>query len=491
MKKLVSVLLLVLIFVCLAACGGTEAVRSAPAATDAPVSAKTPFDFSGCWSCDGILSGDEQLDAGEVESAAGMDAAYTLSFELLDDFAVVTYMGNSMRCAYECTDSTLTLTSDLGDGFTFTFTPEEDGRLSFAGGDLGTLCLSRVDERPEALSSQLHCYFLPDYTREESSALANFMAQGLYTTDGSSFFGIMCERSSSRFGLCSLSLSVDEYGIPLVSEGKLLSARSAPQYLNVDSDHIYYLNRGATDGSDYSLCRIGKDGTDPLVIADDAYSYVQLVGSKLFYCDDDYRYRSVNLDGSGEELVFDKEIYYAYQVKPGLLMYQDDADSESLHLRDLETGADMRIAMGRVYDYGIIGNYLYFAKINEAAEIYDEDICSLYRMDLTRPCLEYSDDGELLFAYSYERSDKNIDDLIFAYPDMLYARNFAQASPDEWLSLSLEPDYVLRFSVLYRDDDWLIYANRSAKNSDIISIINFCSIESGSVVSYLDVEDIE
>lgn len=301
---------------------------------------------------------------------------------------------------------------------------------------------------------------------------------------------MLSERSSHRFGLCSFSLSADEGGAPVVIGAKLLSAQSAPQYVDLHGSDIYFLYREAGDEGGRSVCRIGKDGSGLVTVADDAYGYVQLVGDRLFYCDSSHKYRSVGLDGSGGELVFDREIYMAYQVKPGLLMYQDDADGESLHLRDLETGADMRIAAGRIYDYGIIGNYLYFAKIDGAADNGWDDICRIYRMDLTRPSPEYSDSGDLLFAYKYERSENLIGSSLYAFPDMLYSLNCVRATPDEWETLSCAGDYFLRTLVLYRDANRFIYSDLDSGDNSYVSMINFCSVGSGRASPYLYVEDV-
>lgn len=67
------------------------------------------------------------------------------------------------------------------------------------------------------------------------------MTRGQYAADGDTFFGVLSERSSHRFGLCSFSLSADEGSAPVVSGAKLLFAQSAPQYVNPHGSDIYFL----------------------------------------------------------------------------------------------------------------------------------------------------------------------------------------------------------------------------------------------------------
>lgn len=46
----------------------------------------------------------------------------------------------------------------------------------------------------------------------------------------------------------------------------------------------------------------------------------------------------MGLDGKNKETVLDKGVFYPYQVSSKFLIYQDDADGETLHVYNMEDG---------------------------------------------------------------------------------------------------------------------------------------------------------
>ncbi|MCQ2558516.1 MAG: DUF5050 domain-containing protein [Oscillospiraceae bacterium] len=507
MKKLFALLLALAMLFSLAACGSAPAaaeVTPVPADTDArpdapgEVQEAAAFDFSGYWVCSGMRAGDTEMDGDQLLGMFGVSPDEVLSVDLTGDQAIVSLMGQGFRAgwAHSAQEEAVILSADpamLGDGvegLEISLNLEEDGRLSCRQ-PLGTLLLSRADDRPQALARQLNLYFMPGYTAEESAALANSGRECMYITDGSTFYGRLSQRSTNRSGLCSFTLSMDDNGVwPVLSEPKVLLTSTNAYYLNLVDGKLYFQRVDIAAGYASSICRMNPDGSDLETLVEDAGDYLQVVGDRMFYCSADWRYCSADLNGNHAEVLFDREVYNCYQVKPGLLMYQDDADHESLHLRDLNTGDDMRIAMGRIYGYGITGNTLFFAKIDESAELQAPNhICRLYRMDLTRPIAQYSESGELLFAYVYEVGDNIMGDSISVLPDMLYANNHAQCEPENWRSLSDDSYNTLAQMFRYRDDDWVIFENISKQGK--LKGFDFTSVRTGHCTSYLCSDDIK
>lgn len=507
MKKFLALALALVMLFSLAACGkATVGTEGMPGLDDYDTHPDGPggmeeavdFDFSGCWVCDGMRAGDTEMDSDQLLSMFGVSPDELLSVEIMGDNAIVSLMGQGFRAG--CTDSeydeAVILSADPGmlgegvEGFDITLTLEDDGRLSCSQ-QLGTLLLSRVDARPEALARQLSLYFLPDYTPEESAALANFGAEGMYVIDGDTIYGRLAQLSFLKSCLASATLSMDIDNVwPKLSSPKVLLPTTTAKYLNLIDGQLYFLCVNNAADNARSICRINTDGSGLETLIEDAEDYMQIVGGRIYYCNSDYRYCSADLDGNDVNVLFDKEVYCCAQVKPGLLMYQDDADNESLHLRDLDTGADIRIAMGRVYGYGITGNTLFFTKIDDDTYIQAKNhICRLYRMDLTKPIPQYSENGELLFAFAYEVGDNNMGDGISVLSDMLYSNNRGQAELDNWKSLSDDSYFYIGYELKYCDDDWYIF--QTTNSNDRISGFDFYNAQTGHCTTYLNTEDIQ
>lgn len=509
MKKLISMLIVLAMLFSLAACGsssGSGGERSESgkvkyqSAPDGPGGVLEPerFDFSGCWVCDGLRSGETEMSASDLKSMLGINPDEIFCVEIFDGYAIAYFMGEGLRlnCERSEDEDAVILSLDpaafgedagLGD---LTLRLESDGRLSFEE-ELGTLLLKGVDRRPDALAGQLNLYFCPDYTDDQTLSLAHFIAYGEYIKIGDTFYGKLAQDSTRRMTLCSFTLSMDSNNVwPEISNVSVLVEDCVAMFLTEVNGMLYFVNYDMANNEDYSICRINPDGSGFEVLIEDASDFMQIVGDRIYYCNDDYSYCSAKLDGSDAKVVINHEMYYPYQVQPGLLFFQDDADHESLHMMDLETGADMRVATGRIYDYGILGNYLYFTRVDEETDIQtDGCVCRMYRMDLTMPYPEYTEDGEILFAYRYEVSDLNIGDSLTVYPDMIHTNNYGMAEPEKWNTIADDSYYSLNDRTLYRDEDWYIIENKSS--AGYITGIDFYSVHNAHGSTYLYVEDIK
>ena len=84
------------------------------------------------------------------------------------------------------------------------------------------------------------------------------------------------------------------------------------------------------------------------------------------------------LDGSNQEVVLSKEVYYPYIIN-NKLFYQDDNDQETEHVYDLTTKEDVRVTNEKTYCFLAYGHYGYYIH----ADIYSEQYSgSLRRVDL-------------------------------------------------------------------------------------------------------------
>ncbi len=210
-----------------------------------------------------------------------------------------------------------------------------------------------------------------DFTPEETAAMSTFMSGGFYTVDGDSVFGeVYSTDGTPEFARLDL---VQNGSFADVEKHTVLEKGVVPQYVTVYGDDVYYIH-GGDNGS--GLYRVPKEGGTPELLIEDAAAYLQIRGDKLYYSDSNYTFRKAELDGSKSEAVLDKEIYYPYFVNDQWLLYQDDADDESLHLCHVLSGTDVVLSLVPGYSPVIFGTDLYFKASSNGEK-------TLAKMDMT------------------------------------------------------------------------------------------------------------
>lgn len=88
--------------------------------------------------------------------------------------------------------------------------------------------------------------------------------------------------------------------------------------------------------------------------------YMQVTKNGIYFTDENDKYCKMGLDGKNKETVLDKGVFYPYQVSSKFLIYQDDADGETLHVYNMEDGSDTKISGFVSYEPMLRGDYLYF-----------------------------------------------------------------------------------------------------------------------------------
>lgn len=89
--------------------------------------------------------------------------------------------------------------------------------------------------------------------------------------------------------------------------------------------------------------------------------YMQIVNGKIYFSGEDYKFYSINLDGSGKTVVVDKsDMYYPYVLPNDMLIYQNDPDNESLHVYNMKTKEDFKLNNEVSYNPVVYGDYVYY-----------------------------------------------------------------------------------------------------------------------------------
>ena len=237
------------------------------------------------------------------------------------------------------------------------------------------------------------------FDKATTAAMSTFMQGGRYAADGNTVFGQAFDSEGTvEFVRMDLEQKGDFYE---VQSHKVIEKGAQAIYLSFYGDYVFYIR------SEKGIYWVSKDGSSPKPIIEDAVDYLQIRGNRMYYCDSAYKLKTIHMDAIISEIeveddldkgnsislqentdsVFDKEVYYPFMLDEQWLIYQDDADNESLHLRHLPTGADAALTdlPGHgpiVYDSG-----LYFKTVRDGVE-------TLARIDLTAVEIKYDEETD-------------------------------------------------------------------------------------------------
>lgn len=216
------------------------------------------------------------------------------------------------------------------------------------------------------------------FSAEETRAMSNYMLGNRFIHHGKVLYGSRHDETGQAY-LCRMKFTASQKGL-YVRETEPVEMQVDAQYLALNGDWIYYL-REKPDGST-SIARISSAygaSVAPEVLYDRPCDFLSVRFERLYFTDASHHLLSMAPDGGDMQTVLsDKEIYYPFLLTEELLLYQDDADGESLHMRYLPTGFDLRLSAGRVYGFILQGSDLYFLKALEA----EGEKCRLCRLDL-------------------------------------------------------------------------------------------------------------
>lgn len=139
--------------------------------------------------------------------------------------------------------------------------------------------------------------------------------------------------------------------------GKMKKVAGAESVTSL-AEHDGYVY-GIIDFEKIVKVKIGETKTE--TVFEGGCNSMQIVGNKIYYTDGNYNLCKMNLKGKDSEKILEKEMYYVYVLPNKTVLYQDDADNESLHIYYLKTGTDVKINDEPSYQPMIYGDYLYYS----------------------------------------------------------------------------------------------------------------------------------
>ena len=228
----------------------------------------------------------------------------------------------------------------------------------------------------------------------KTAAMSNFMQAGRYAVDGKTVYGqAFAPTGKAEFVRFDLEKKGDFYEV--VSH-KVIEKEVQATYITPYDDYVFYIRAGK------ELYSVKKDGSDPRRILGDVSEYLQLSGDKFYWCDSSYKLKSAaasalvsHAGGSTEvdldnaiDVVVDKEIYYPFMLNENWLLFQDDADHESLHLRHIPSGQEIALTSGVSHGPVVLGSDLFYKANKDGVE-------TLARLDLSATKVNYDKDNDI------------------------------------------------------------------------------------------------
>ena len=276
--------------------------------------------------------------------------------------------------------------------------------------------------------------FTVNFAEEETRAMSNAMIASRFVHVGKTLYGSRHDEYGEPY-FCRMKYTAGQNGM-YVRETEPIERQIDAQYLTVADGFLYYL-RETMDGHT-SLARLpvaSGSACVPEIIYDASCDFLSIRNGRLIVTDEQHHLISMAPDGLDRKtLLADREIYYPYLITDDLLLYQDDADGESLHLRYLPTGFDLRVAQGRVFSFILKGSELYFLRSRES----DGEKCHICRVDLNEFLSGFDPlaSPNAAFAFTIEESEAAMGPRFCISGNHLNASNYKTVPLSQWEELS-------------------------------------------------------
>ena len=421
MKKIIALLLAMLLLICLfAGCGGDDSEKPSK-----PSEEKTGI-ADGYWVAEKIVmegtefSGEDMTGIfGSADSimALAFDGNGTFNAVLFEDYIKGTYSGTEEAPELDFAGEII---KGALDGDTLVLTMKD-----------GSFTLKRQGEIPDTLANNPWVTYAPDFDAEQTAAMSNFMVYGYYLVEDGVIYGLTHSQSNyGSLGAISFHMKGD---FPEFDETEILDETSYATYICKDGDALYYIR-------DFEkICRVNTDGSGLEVLYEGACDYLQIHEGRLYFADENYNFVSTDMNGEDFTTVVDKEIYYPYFIGSDWMIFQDDADDESLHLYNTTHGTELNITYVPAYNPVLDGHYLYYTDILD-------DQYYLCRVDMSDP-----------ETFLFEGSELPLRESSFLIDDkFIYTTNGISLDKADWQKLTDDKD-VTEELYMYVSEDYTIY----------------------------------
>ncbi len=388
MRKVSVLLFMMAISVSLAACGKkeekadnasqvsttTETIETQENTTEEQTTDEVEKEVTVSPVIDSIVGGWTCVDAEMVDGdykATGKEMAEMYGMELKDLFALKAYgdgatevklFGDEATVNWEETDEGYII--DLGDDEKLVAILENNQLIV----TMTDTYMSDDKEFQTEIKFIMDCTqkisaFTLDYdlivSNEDARKMSNAQNSGCYIEADGYLYGLY---NKNGFGRAKVSVSD---GVVSFSDGQMFKENCIVYNLAQDNEYIYGCLNIYEEYPERGIFKMKKGSDKMEIIYPDNASYMQLINNKIYFTDVEHKYCSMNTDGTEHQKIFSKDVYYPYLLDEKWLVYQDDADNESIHLYHMQTQEDVRISKAEGFAPVICGEYIYYYVLAE------------------------------------------------------------------------------------------------------------------------------
>lgn len=298
-------------------------------------------------------------------------------------------------------------------------------------------------DSPEAISLSI------DFSPEQARIMSNFSNGGLYYTD-EMLYGRLCPISGNYLRLGAIKISDDgEYvhsGTPFFLDDDIL-----PSYVCSSGETLYYVRKSNSTEA-LSIAGVNKDGGNPVILYEGGYcNYLQIHNGRLYFTNEDNYFVSTDMNGSDSQIILSKEVFFPYFIDDEWILYQDDADSESLHLFSVSSCYDIKLNDMRSYTPVITGSDLFYLGVPDGKT--NRHLCHI---DLSGIKLEVTDGiTEYMLEREVDIGEEDVYDL-FMDGTYIYGANNTVAPISDWKEFTDDGYSYLSERYNYLHDGWAI-----------------------------------
>lgn len=370
----------------------------------------------------------------------------------------ITFMGETIPVKWNQEGEKYNITSEMGSDSSGEGTPETMSAVLKDGNVVLTMKSSYTSTDDEGVEKQIENEFIITFepaektisrisenmninlTDEETTVMSTFMNGGNYVNADGTLYGNF---NGNKFA--SAKIESTDSGIKL-SDKKLIKKDCVPYYLVSRDGYIYAALNCNGEYDDQRIVKFKEGSTKMETLYKGQCSYMQLVGDKLYFTDENWNYCKMTLDGKNKSTVIEKACYFSYLLNKQWIVYQDDAADESLHLYNMKTKEDIAITTSKAYHPVIHGEYVYF--MDSRNENLEDDQYNFARFNLYSGGTEICED---VFNQNF-----------YITGDKAYFEDGECPSvklPDEWNALfeKVFGGYVAKMSYLDGDIEVITY----------------------------------